>query len=82
YRYNPELRAQGKNPLQMDSKTPTMKYSEFAAGENRFRILQKAEPERYKALMEKADQLVAAKFDYYAKLAGLDLTAAKAPEEK
>jgi len=80
YRYNPELRAQGKNPLQMDSKAPTMKYSEFAAGENRFRMLQKSDPERFKMLMEKADQLVAAKFDYYAKLAGLDLSLPKAGE--
>ncbi|HUT26360.1 MAG TPA: pyruvate:ferredoxin (flavodoxin) oxidoreductase [Sumerlaeia bacterium] len=72
YRYNPALVAQGKNPFQLDSKTPTQKFSDFAMSENRFRTLTKSKPERAKALMEEADRRVAAKFDFYAKLAGLE----------
>ena len=37
YRYNPELAAQGKNPLQLDSKAPTQSFAETALTENRFK---------------------------------------------
>ena len=72
YRYNPELRAQGKNPLQLDSKAPTMKFSEHALKENRFRILTKTYPENSKKLLAQADKMVHAKFDLLEKLAGLE----------
>ena len=71
YRYNPDFVKQGKNPLTLDSKPPTMKFSEHAQKENRFRMLTKSDPEHAKALMAQADKLVAAKFDYYQKLAAL-----------
>ena len=72
YRYNPDLAKQGKNPLQLDSKGPKMKFSEFAMGENRFRVLKKTNPENAERLMAEADRLVAAKFDLYSKLAALE----------
>ncbi len=69
YRYNPELTAQGKNPLKVDSKPPTMKFSESAMKENRFRILAKSQPENSKKLLDHADRLFAAKFDLLTKMA-------------
>jgi len=55
YRYNPEKTLEGKNPLTIDSKEPSAPLSEFTAGENRFRILQKANPEAYEKLIASAD---------------------------
>ncbi len=72
YRFDPRLSEQGKNPLQLDSKEPTMKFSEQASHENRFRILQKTNPENAKRLMEQADKLTAARYDLYRKLAALE----------
>ncbi len=72
YRYNPALTAQGKNPLVMDSKTPTMSYSEHAMKENRFKVLAGSNPETAKRLMETADKMVLAKFDLLQKMAGLE----------
>ena len=71
YRYNPELAAQGKNPLSLDSKAPTMKFSEHAMKENRFRVLKQMNPEHADELMAKADKMVLAKYDLLTKLAGL-----------
>jgi pyruvate-ferredoxin/flavodoxin oxidoreductase len=71
YRYNPELTAQGKNPLVLDSKAPTMKFSEHAMKENRFRLLTQTNPAHAGELMARADKLVLAKFDLLSKLAGL-----------
>jgi pyruvate-ferredoxin/flavodoxin oxidoreductase len=56
YRYDPRLKEEGKNPLQMDSKAPTMEFSEYAYKENRYRVLQKAKPELAAKLMEQATQ--------------------------
>ena len=36
YRFNPDLKKQGKNPFILDSKAPTRELDEFFAGENRF----------------------------------------------
>ncbi|MFA7174063.1 MAG: pyruvate:ferredoxin (flavodoxin) oxidoreductase [Kiritimatiellia bacterium] len=44
YRYNPELAAQGKNPLQLDSKEPSISFAETADTENRFKQLMKLNP--------------------------------------
>jgi pyruvate-ferredoxin/flavodoxin oxidoreductase len=79
YRYNPELTAQGKNPLSLDSKPPTMKFSEHAMTENRFRVLKQMDPANAAALMAKADKLVLAKYDLLSKLAGLPACSGEMP---
>ena len=72
YRFDPRLVDQGKNPLTLDSKAPSMKFSEHALKENRFRVLQKTNPQNAERLLREADRLVAARFDLYQKLAGLE----------
>ena len=71
YRYNPELTKQGKNPLTLDSKAPTMAFSAHALKENRFKVLTATNPEIAKRLLAQADLSVAAKFDLLQKLAAL-----------
>ena len=44
-RFDPRLKEQGKNPLQLDSKAPTLDFEDYVYGENRYRSLQKAKPE-------------------------------------
>ena len=39
FRYDPRLAAQGKNPMQLDSKKPSIAFGEFAKAEGRFRSL-------------------------------------------
>ncbi|MBT3192658.1 MAG: pyruvate:ferredoxin (flavodoxin) oxidoreductase [Verrucomicrobia bacterium] len=82
YRYNPELAAQGKNPLKVDSKAPTMKFSEHALKENRFRILTKSKPENAEKLMAKADDFFAAKFDLLTKMAEMAPYAAPSADDE
>jgi pyruvate-ferredoxin/flavodoxin oxidoreductase len=71
YRYNPVLAAEGKNPLQLDSKSPTTSFEDYAYGENRYKVLQKANPEAAAILMKKATAWTASRFEYYQKLAAL-----------
>ena len=42
YRYNPALAAEGKNPLTIDSKDPTVAVQEYAYNETRYRMLVQA----------------------------------------
>jgi pyruvate-ferredoxin/flavodoxin oxidoreductase len=71
YRYNPALAAEGKNPLQLDSKSPTTTFEDYAYGENRYKVLQKANPKAAAILMKKATAWTANRFEYYQKLAAL-----------
>ncbi|NLV25123.1 MAG: pyruvate:ferredoxin (flavodoxin) oxidoreductase [Deltaproteobacteria bacterium] len=80
YRFDPRLTAQGKNPLQLDSKPPTISFEEFAQGENRFRVLKKTHPEAAKELMAKANQLTRAHFGLYQKLAEMESDCGKNKE--
>ena len=71
YRYNPALKAEGKNPFTLDSKAPSADYKEFLMGEVRYNALARQNPERAEKLFNKAVQNAADRYDYllrYAKL--------------
>ena len=44
YRFNPDLVAQGKNPLQLDSKAPSMPLQDYIYNEARYKMLTAANP--------------------------------------
>jgi len=50
YRYNPLLKAEGKNPFILDSKKPDGTLQEFLSGEVRYAALEKLFPEESKKL--------------------------------
>ncbi len=54
FRFNPALKAEGKNPLTIDSKPATTDYKEFILGEARYASLTRSFPERAEALFEEA----------------------------
>ena len=54
YRYNPDNMKAGTAPLTLDSKAPSKPLAEFMASETRFQVVNKANPERYNMLLNKA----------------------------
>ncbi|PID99921.1 MAG: pyruvate:ferredoxin (flavodoxin) oxidoreductase, partial [Acidobacteria bacterium] len=56
YRFNPQLEAQGKNPLIIDSKEPEIGFEEYAFGENRYRTLKRVNPAEADALIAQSQQ--------------------------
>ncbi|MBQ2704062.1 MAG: 2-oxoacid:acceptor oxidoreductase family protein, partial [Clostridia bacterium] len=54
FRFNPAAKAQGKNPLTLDSKPASADYKEFILGEARYASLTRSFPERAEALFDKA----------------------------
>ena len=71
YRFNPLLKEQGKNPLQLDSKAPTLDFQEYAYGENRYRSLRKSRPQEAEKLLELAKNDVAQRYALFEQLAKL-----------
>jgi pyruvate-ferredoxin/flavodoxin oxidoreductase len=57
YRYNPDLATAGKNPLQLDSKDPTLPLGDYVYAENRYKMLQRSNPELSKQLVEYASKV-------------------------
>ena len=68
FRYNPALKAEGKNPFTLDSKEPTGDYQAFINGEARYTRLAQAFPERAKVLFAKAEATAKAKYERLKKL--------------
>ena len=73
FRYDPRLKDEGKNPLTLDSKEPTLPLEEYMYSENRFRRLTRTHPERAAMLLEAAKKDVAERFKMYQQWAALDL---------
>ena len=63
FRFNPALKAEGKNPFTLDSKEPTGNYQDFIGGEARYTRLAQAFPERAKVLFAKAEENAKAKYE-------------------
>jgi pyruvate-ferredoxin/flavodoxin oxidoreductase len=72
FRYDPRLKAEGRNPLILDSKEPTIPLEEYMYSENRFRMLKKANPERAAMLLQAAKKDVADRFKMYQQWAEMD----------
>ena len=56
YRYNPQLKEEGKNPFSLDSKEPTENFQDFLKGEVRYASLAKAAPDVAEELFAKTEQ--------------------------
>ncbi|MCE5253432.1 MAG: pyruvate:ferredoxin (flavodoxin) oxidoreductase [Actinomycetia bacterium] len=58
YRFDPRLAAQGRNPLQIDSKDMSLPVDDFVPTENRYNMLKKAHPDAAELLWDKAQKHV------------------------
>ena len=70
YRYNPELRGEGKNPFSLDSKAPTGSFRDFLMGEVRYSSLYRKFPEIADQLFAKAQRDAEERTETYLRLAG------------
>ncbi len=71
FRYNPALKAEGKNPFSLDSKPATADYKEFILGEARYSSLTRSFPERAEQLFDKAEETAKARRAHLEKLVEL-----------
>jgi pyruvate-ferredoxin/flavodoxin oxidoreductase len=62
YRFDPRLRAEGKNPFQLDSKAPKIHFRDYAMNETRYRMLAQTDEEASEMLMHMAQDWINAKW--------------------
>ena len=71
FRYNPALKAEGKNPFTLDSKEPKPGYRDFIMNEARYSALTRSFPERAEQLFQKAEDTAMARYEHLKKLGDL-----------
>jgi pyruvate-ferredoxin/flavodoxin oxidoreductase len=70
FRYDPRRKAEGKQPLVLDSAPPKTPLGKFTQNETRFQVLMRSDPERATMLLGHAQAQVNARFELLARLAG------------
>jgi len=71
-RFNPALKAQGKNPLSLDCKEPSITLADYEGTENRFNQLKKINPAAAQQLVEEAQKEAKCRYSLYKQLAGVN----------
>ncbi|MBR5930563.1 MAG: pyruvate:ferredoxin (flavodoxin) oxidoreductase [Lachnospiraceae bacterium] len=71
-RYDPRLKAEGKNPFMLDSKEATTEYVDFLHNEVRYTALELQNPERAKELFAKSEAEAKDRYEYLKKLASME----------
>ncbi|MEG1925636.1 MAG: thiamine pyrophosphate-dependent enzyme, partial [Ruthenibacterium sp.] len=71
YRFDPRMKAEGKNPFMLDSKAPTADYKEFIESETRYSRLERSFPERASLLFNEASDKAKDRYEHLTKLVDL-----------
>jgi pyruvate-ferredoxin/flavodoxin oxidoreductase len=82
YRYNPALIAQGKNPLTIDSKDPSIPVSQYAYNETRYRMLLQSNEQRAEELMKLAQKDAKSRWNLYRQMAAMHYEESNGGEAK
>ena len=73
FRYNPLLESEGKNPFQLDSKTPDFsKFQAFLNSEIRYTSLKQAFPAEAEELFKSAEENAKWRYKSYVRMMALD----------
>ncbi len=77
FRYDPQLVEQGKNPLQLDSKAPSIPLDKYAYNETRYTMLVQSDEEAAERLLKLAQQDVNSRWQMYEQLAAIKYNGAE-----
>jgi pyruvate-ferredoxin/flavodoxin oxidoreductase len=71
YRYDPRLAHQGKNPLIIENKEPSIPVSQYAYNETRYKMLTQMDETRAEELMREAQQDAKSRWTLYQQMAAI-----------
>lgn len=71
YRYNPELKNEGKNPFILDSREPAESFRDFLMGQVRYSSLARTFPEQAEELFTRAEEYAKERYETYKIMASL-----------
>ncbi|HVA00533.1 MAG TPA: pyruvate:ferredoxin (flavodoxin) oxidoreductase, partial [Terriglobia bacterium] len=82
FRYNPLLAKEGKNPLQLDSRAPSIPLEKYVYNETRYTMLVRSQPEAAKLALQLAQEDVRARWELYQKWAATPANVVAKDEKK
>ncbi|MDD2920650.1 MAG: pyruvate:ferredoxin (flavodoxin) oxidoreductase [Anaerolineales bacterium] len=71
YRYDPRLIEEGKNPLVIESKEPSIPLSQYAYNETRYKMLTQMDEGRAEELMKEAQSDIKSRWAFYQQMASM-----------
>ena len=72
-RYNPDLAKEGKNPLIIDSKEPTLPLEDYIYNEVRYKSLKAANPEEAAILLKEEEKSIKDRWRFYRHMADMKM---------
>ena len=72
-RYNPDLAKEGKNPLIIDSKEPTLPLEDYIYNEVRYKSLKAANPEEAAILLKEEEKSIKDRWRFYRHMADMTM---------
>ncbi|HEU4389920.1 MAG TPA: pyruvate:ferredoxin (flavodoxin) oxidoreductase [Blastocatellia bacterium] len=77
YRFDPRRIVKGEPPLHLDYGPPKAKVADYMRNESRFRVIERANPARYKQFLEDSQAAAERRYAVYQQLAGIKVPAAE-----
>jgi pyruvate-ferredoxin/flavodoxin oxidoreductase len=77
YRFDPVRLGKGEPPLHLDYGAPKAKVADYMRNESRFRMIERADPERYKKFVEASEDAARRRYLVYQQLAGISVPPAE-----
>ena len=71
FRYDPRLAGQGENPLVIESKEPSVPFSQYAYNETRYKMLTQMDEDRAEELMRDAQKDAKSRWTLYQQMAAM-----------
>jgi pyruvate-ferredoxin/flavodoxin oxidoreductase len=82
YRFDPRRIDEGKPPLELDSRDPTVGVRDYLQNESRFRMVEAVDPDRYERLVAAHQRETTRRFAVYKQLAGISFPLDAREEEE
>ena len=82
YRFDPRRLVKGEAPLNLDYGPPKPKVAEYMRNESRFRMIERADPARFKQFLEEAQAAAVRRYSGYQQLAQIKLPYGKENADK
>jgi pyruvate-ferredoxin/flavodoxin oxidoreductase len=82
YRFDPRRLVKGEAALHLDYGPPKTKVADYLRNESRFRMIERADPARYKAFVNESQKAAQSRYAVYQQLAGITVPVIQTPEEE
>ncbi len=81
YRFDPRRLVKGEPPLHLDYGPPKVPVAEYMRNESRFRMIERADPARYKHFLVESQAQAQRRYAVYQQLAGITVPASQSDED-